>query len=369
MRLRNLAAGGTITDGEWLDLFAILVQVKKSRLYVQWRNEEATANLVLGPDAFALPGPGAPPASALPKWRAVARDRQTWLDTLRARVEQERSLQQALDAAIAATETATLPLLRDALVKGASGGLTDLDVANWLTDRLLVDVKEGGFGRTTRVAQAVETLQGLLFGLRSGRFGDMDTRLGRHPSLDWKLRESADVFDAQWAWMASYGTWRSASMVYLYPENLLLPTLRPDPPRPGVADTDVKAATPAFRALVERLRARSRLSPQEARAAVQVYLDGDGLPNGQPGVRSAAHYPSYPADLKAPFAITEQLDTAGLLAWRDKSRTLLGPNPGLPQRRYIEEAFYFVPVLVALQLQERRQPRRGPRLVPPGLRI
>ena len=41
--------------------------------------------------------------------------------------------------------------------------------AEWLTSRLLIDFRMAGSQLTTRVAQAIETLQELLFSLRTGQ--------------------------------------------------------------------------------------------------------------------------------------------------------------------------------------------------------
>ena len=115
MRVRKLAVAGTVLDAEWDDVYAILVQVQKFRLYATWRGEERQKNLTLGPDYFQLPSP--PPRNRLwllPPWRATPQARQAWRSTLEARMQQEQALTQALQSVVDAAEEATLPMLRDA---------------------------------------------------------------------------------------------------------------------------------------------------------------------------------------------------------------------------------------------------------------
>src|SRR5262249_25766336 len=92
IRVYTLAKAGPPvqpSESEWQDVYAILTQVFKRRLFAQWRAEEAAATLVLGPDDFHIPDP--PPLTfplqeppLLPAWRATRSDRQDWQDTLQA---------------------------------------------------------------------------------------------------------------------------------------------------------------------------------------------------------------------------------------------------------------------------------------------
>src|SRR5206468_3543011 len=121
--------------------------------------------------------------------------------------------------------------------------------AKTLTDFLLIDAKMGGCQRTTRIAQAIETLQQLVFSLRSGLL--LDT----YPDLALE-----DFVEEEWDWMGSYATWRAAMFVFLYPENILLPSLG-------------KPRTQPFRSLVSNLRANRRLTPMQACEAAKIYAD------------------------------------------------------------------------------------------------
>ena len=97
----------------------------------------------------------------LPSWRATAQATQEWESILNGRIEQEKSVIDAFSRVIDAVEEATLPLLRDAIVSVIGKD------ADWLTQRLLIDVKADSKTQTTRLNQAIETVQNLFFGLRS----------------------------------------------------------------------------------------------------------------------------------------------------------------------------------------------------------
>ncbi|BCJ56120.1 hypothetical protein Asp14428_75950 [Actinoplanes sp. NBRC 14428] len=164
------AAGQALSDDEWAVIEATLVRARAAGEAATWRDEERAAGLTLSPDFFTLTDAG-PPAGPMPLWLdtgAAARDRR---DTLAARIEAERSVADELRAAVDSAEEATLPALRDALAEaaGADGDTPDAR-SEWLGRRLLVDTRTSGCATTTRVEQAIQTLQGLLFGLRTGQF-------------------------------------------------------------------------------------------------------------------------------------------------------------------------------------------------------
>ena len=244
MRIRKLVQAGSVSDAEWDDVYAILVQVQKVRQYATWRQEEGT--LVLGPEHFRLPDATQSPP-ALPAWRATLQARQAWQETLSARLQQEQVTAEALQAAIEATEAAVLPVLRDALiqelVRTDKPTLdTPEEVANRLSQELAIDCKSSGSQRTTHLEQAIETIQGVLFATRMGRFPTtpvLDTVNPSNPSASWELTGrlptgqntsidySKDQFDLEWQWFGAFSTWRAARFVFGYPENYLLPSLRP----------------------------------------------------------------------------------------------------------------------------------------------
>jgi hypothetical protein len=183
--MRQLASAGTVLDTEWDDVYAILVQVQKCRLYTTWRGEERQKNLTLGPDYFQLPDSSTPPPPVvLPPWRATPQALQAWRSTLEARMQQEQALTQALQSAVDAAEEATLPMLRDACTATPNQDATG--VANRLTQELAIDCKSSGRQKTTRVHQAWRRA-GALFSLRTGRF-TMPPCWGRRMAANWCWR-------------------------------------------------------------------------------------------------------------------------------------------------------------------------------------
>jgi hypothetical protein len=212
MSVRNLAAAGTVLDADWADVYAIAAQVTKLGRYSDWREEEQLKGITLGPDYFVSPDPTAPLVD-LPEWRATPQARRAWQAILQTRINQQQNVIQALSDVVDAAEAEALPKLRDLLVATAG------DAARGL----LIDLAGGVAQRTTRLDQAIETLQGALFAVRVGAF------TADHPAAGWKLAPSyseAD-FDADWAFWGAYETWQGAMRVFIYPESHLQPTLRP----------------------------------------------------------------------------------------------------------------------------------------------
>ena len=148
-----------------------------------------------------------------------------------------------------ATEEAVLPDLRDALIRATNAkGQSLAQRAKWLEDRLLLDLRVSGCQTLTRVSHAITTIQTLLWSLRTGQIADTLPEL----SLE------ADDFDDEWPWIGQYGSWRSAMFTYLYPENLLIPTLK-------------TAQTPVMQQLAADLRLNRQFTPQAACQAAETY--------------------------------------------------------------------------------------------------
>jgi hypothetical protein len=351
MRIRKLVQAGSVSEAEWDDVYAILVQVQKVRQYATWRQQEGT--LILGPEHFRLPDATQPPPP-LPAWRATSQARQVWQETLSARLQQEQGTAEALQAAIDATESAVLPALRDALLRDlVRTGDPTLDtveeVANRLSQELAIDCKSSGRQRTTRLEQAIETIQGVLFATRMGRFSTTPVLGTANPSASWVLTTdqsySKDKFDLEWQWLGAFTTWRAARLVFGYPENYLLPGLRP-----------LQASQPALRpsqafagpqGLVQKLRETSRLTPSSAR---QLAVDYHSALKTELG-------PAMPANLSNPQVIlADQLTDAQLAERRSLNASFFSStNPHLGISNFVKEIFYFVPVTLALQLQKSGQ--------------
>jgi hypothetical protein len=244
LKVRQLvAAAQPITQSEWESVHSILVEVTKRRRSAEWRDEERLAGIALSPDFFAATDvqPAQPVPTAL-SWRFSREDRFDWLDTLQSRVNQERSLLASFHEVVNTVEEALLPLRRDALVSAAGVGVEFAAKAAWVTNRLVIDAKADGCQKTTRIAQAIETVQGLLFSARTSQAAELQTL---------KLSLNAPDFDDEWRWIGSYETWRAAMFVFMYPENIAVGSLR-------------RRQTPAFRAMVKAIRGRRQLTSDQA---------------------------------------------------------------------------------------------------------
>ncbi|MGB0127643.1 MAG: neuraminidase-like domain-containing protein [Rhodocyclaceae bacterium] len=216
-------------------------------------------------------------------------------------------------------------------------------MANRLTQELGIDCKSSGRQSTTRVHQALETLQDVLFSLRTGRFKTMPPVLGSaNPAANWVLALDpakpyleAD-FDEEWRWMGTYATWHAAIRVFAYPESYLLPELRPQ-----------AAQTAAYKNLMKDLRDQQRLSPAQARNLAAAYHQALTTELGT----------TLPETLrKGALLITEQLSDTQLADRRSFIQGFFSgiANPHLAPA-HIKEIFYFVPMALALQLQKSGQ--------------
>jgi hypothetical protein len=175
LRIRGLAkANQPIVESEWETVYDTLTRAKTQRLSAEMRSEEQNQHISLSPDLFKIPEELLTPLPFLdlstPRWLSTWQARRDWQDMLQSRIDQETSIIESLASAISAVEEATLPALRDALIQ-ASGAISAnlTEQAEWITAQLLIDAGAGGCLMTTRVAQALETLQLLLFRLRSGQ--------------------------------------------------------------------------------------------------------------------------------------------------------------------------------------------------------
>lgn len=243
-----LESGETVLDSELEEIDSILTQAQKLALFKTWIAEEVADGIALSPDHFRV---ALEESEELPLFRATREQRREWQNRLRARIDEEQAAIERLRLAVDGTEEATLTMLRDALVVATDAEGTNLDVrAERLTRKLLIDAKNNGCPRTTRTAQAVETTQELLWSTRTGVLRNFQPDI----QLD------ADNFYEEWEWLGSYETWRAAMFVFLYPENILLPSLR-------------NRQTPGFRRLVQELRNQNRLTPEQACYAAREYAD------------------------------------------------------------------------------------------------
>ena len=243
---------GNIRPEEWPQVYSMIVQrVKQHVLFPAWREEELQAGILLAPTHFRLrlAAPESGAGSWYPKqWRSTWDDRWRWEARLRDRIEQDQALVKGVQAAVRAAEDALLVELRNELLQQLPGPGFLRDKIDAFRQRFLIDPEAGPCQRTSRVAQAIESLQGLLFGARNGLLEEQ------------RFAFDAPHFDEEWRWIGSYTAWRAAILIYLYPEKDLRPTLRP-------------RRTRAFDQLVDALRRHAPLTPERVATEIAAYED------------------------------------------------------------------------------------------------
>jgi streptogramin lyase len=246
IQFHNLLLSETdVSEEEWDAIYTSLVHVQMRRQYAAWRAEET--DLCLSPDYFQIADTD---PENLPQSLNFRRARRDWQGTLKTRIAQEKTVTAAMADVVDSCEEATLPILRDALVEAAGTGEDLYSKAKYLSDRLLIDCQTGSCQKTTRVSQALTTLQKLVFSLRTGQLDD---------TLNLSLTDTENL-DIEWQWIGSYETFKAAVGVLLYPETVLLPSLR-------------RRKTPAFKDLIRALRNNRRLTPEGARSLAENYAE------------------------------------------------------------------------------------------------
>ena len=213
--IRQLVQGNASVGSEiWQQFAAILVKAEKRREFAEWRLEEQTAEITLHPHRFVVPKDPKPvDDSPQSRWLHDPIALQQWVATLEARADQLRALREGLDQAVSNAEEAVLPLLRNILImQTVAEGDALLEKAEWLDQRLLIDMRMDGCQMTTRVSLAIETLQRFIRGVYTQE----------HPPLMQHLTLDAEEdYEAEWPVLGSYATWRAFMLAYLFPENLL----------------------------------------------------------------------------------------------------------------------------------------------------
>ena len=234
----------------------LLAHVKRAGFWPVWLSQEAVnardphGQLALEPGKFrlrVLAGEAPDPAWTASPPLAESAERQAWEDILRSRTSAIEALSGDLADRIRAVEARLLPQMRDQLIVSSQpAGVTILRTTDALTDHYQVDFAAGPCQRTTRVSQAIETVQGLLFSARNGLFDEPG----------WTL--AIDEFDAVWRWLGTFETWLAAITAFLFCENLLRPSLRGDP-------------SPGFSAALEQMRDADPIGLADAAAAYTTF--------------------------------------------------------------------------------------------------
>jgi hypothetical protein len=298
-----LAAAGTVTAAEWADAIAVLTATHKVTLIPSWRAEETA--FVLSPDVFVAGGAG----PEVNPHRVSSQARTDWQSVLRARIAQRHNVLDAGTAGVAAAEQAALPILRDALLANFSAtAAPGTDVGEQLSARFFVDMLAAGSLRTTRIRQAIESVQSLLLAKRSGELA------ADHPAAAWAITDLT-AFSNAWLWMGEWASWRSATQAFLFPERHLDPTLLVPP-----LSTDQQ---PPLAKLFDSVRGSGPFSGAAAdQLAAQYLIDAD-----------VSH-----------FTYQDPLH-------RDAHQTKLRDMSAQVPEPFNREVFWVVPMLLAQRLQ------------------
>ncbi|MEF8774083.1 MAG: neuraminidase-like domain-containing protein, partial [Halobacteriales archaeon] len=252
-RRDRLDGGPGLTDEEWHNVTSILVAVWKRRQHAEWHEEEVNRGVSLRPELFRLPEGDLVPDDVpehVERWRIDGERVRDWVDRLEERIETLDDVEGAIRDAVHAVEESELPGLRDDLIREAHPNADLATKADELTERLLMPMRNDGCRRTSRIAQAVGSVQRLLLALRNGE---------EVAGSAIELQLEADAYDEAWTWLESHEKWRSAMKTFLYPENILQGTHRRG-----------EVTTPLFAELVEDLRDPG-LTPSDACRAAERY--------------------------------------------------------------------------------------------------
>ena len=347
VRVRALVEAGTVAASEWLDVASILAQARKRQAFGQWRLEERQSGVVLQPSAFVAFVTDDPVTfTGALRWRASPATLSEWRQTLTARERQADALTAGLLAANEAVERDVLPALRDALIEEVSRRRVPPEApqstAERLSRELSLDFRTAPGTRTTRVGQAVDSLQSLLVSARSGRLA---TVAGGAAAA---IADEAS-FDLEWAWLETYSRWRSAIEAFAYPENRLLPGLfAPEfvPPDRRLAPTQAFLTLMSGSEKAQGLVTLSRVGPDLAQRLANTYLDQVKVETGNE------------LELQD-IELTPRRSNAELDEYRERCAELASGPPGQPPftqeqqiPQHLREIFWLVPVALARKLHD-----------------
>ena len=268
-------------------------------------------------------------APVLQTWVPTPALRDEWQALLSSRIEEVATRVQGRAEIVQAADKLALPILRDGLIRqyARSERLTPSEAAEWLGQRYLVETRGEAWRMTTRVLQATESLQTLVDALREHRLSK------DHPAFGWQLaneQNKIEQFDEEWSWMGSYAAWRSATLVFCYPENLLLPSLR-----------DSKERTVPFNDFIlNAVRSSSRLNRATAEEKAKAYISALG----------AAGF-AVPASPDGKELLTARRNDAELERFRSAMKTAWDSNADPVRRTKLDEILWCVPLTLALHFQ------------------
>lgn len=244
-----------LLPSEYDDLINIIIHINLITTgYFEFIQQEYNENIVLQGEDFQNYTPAIInfPINLVQEtqqWRSPRADKKIWKDTLNSRIERQEKVEETWYGVIEGTEDITLPVMRDALIQALRNNCESLDdAAERIAKTLFIETKDNCCVKHSRVSHAIETIQGVIFALESGVY---DNYLNG-------FFFTAPNFDKEWQWLGSYATWRSAVFTYIYPENLLYPTLK-------------RKQSPAFIELADTIGNANRFTPINACEAAKKY--------------------------------------------------------------------------------------------------
>jgi len=258
-RIYEVLDNGTVPllPSEYEDVVNISVRVNIANVtYFEYVLQEYDENIVLTGDDFQNYSPSSInfPLNLVEEavqWRSPHADKKAWKDTLNTRIERKKNVLDEWETVLEETEHISMPVMRDALIQALREDCESLDdAAERLAKTLFIETKDNCCVKHSRISHAIETIQGLIFSLEGGIYDDY---------LDG-FTLTAPNYDKEWQWLGSYGTWRSAVFIYIYPENVLYPTLK-------------RKQSPAFIELAETIQNANRFTPTNACQAAKKYQD------------------------------------------------------------------------------------------------
>ena len=255
----NIIAPGapsSLIESEYIDVIDILIDIRSNNLSFLKVQAEYNGNILLDQDYFQIYKPTFNnfPLTDLPnynKWRSPYLARREWLNKLQTRIDSEQGVKDHWKDVLQEAEDRNMPLMRDALIRALVNNCESFqDACERLAKTFFIETKDNCCVKHTRVSFAIETVQGLVYSLETGIYDDFVSNF----SL------TAPQFKQEWQWIGSYATWRSAMFVFLYPENLLYPTLK-------------RNQSSAFVQVSKTIQNANRFSPEDACKLASEYQD------------------------------------------------------------------------------------------------
>jgi sugar lactone lactonase YvrE len=230
--LMDSAENNTVASNEsWQYLERFFAYHEKVLMEHQWLQEEKEQDISLGPVSFKLHDDYENTLSTYDYGlKAIDERRERWQDKLNARIGQYNGLQEDFEEKVENAREDPVKQFRDGLILASEAPDGTLrEKAEWLGNKLLIDLTLQCCSNATRISYAIATLQNLLWQLKTGFLADQALNVQNH----------ADNLEEDWRWLGSYRSWKSLMFMYIYPENLMLPQYK-------------RWQTPLFKDIVER---------------------------------------------------------------------------------------------------------------------